>query len=204
MHLVDTIIAFGYIGVTITIFAESGFLFGFFLPGDSLLVTLGLLASQGELSIGLLLLLCIPAAILGDNLGYATGRTIGQTLYNREDSLFFKKKHLIEAHAFFEKHGPRSIVLARFVPVVRTFTPIVAGMAKMNYRTFMIYNILGGLLWTVGLLGISYLIGVRVPGVERYLGYIIATVIFVSLIPIIKPIVKRVLIRLRKRQTPSV
>lgn len=195
MHLVDTIIAFGYIGVTITVFAESGFLFGFFLPGDSLLVTLGLLASQGHFSIVALVALCVPAAILGDNLGYATGRALGNTLFTREDSLLFKKKYIADAHAFFEKHGPLALVLARFTPIVRTFTPIVAGAAHMNYRTFMVYNILGGLLWAAGLLIASYVVGVYVPGVAEYLEYIIIAIIVISLIPIIKPLVKKLVFR---------
>lgn len=199
MHLVDTIIAFGYIGVTLTIFAESGFLFGFFLPGDSLLVTLGLLAAQGYFNIGLLIMLCVPAAILGDNLGYATGRTIGTKLFTREDSFLFKKKHLVAAQVFFTRHGPRAIILARFVPIVRTFTPIVAGAAGMHYPTFMKFNIIGGILWTAGLLIASYSLGRVVPGIGDYLSYIIIGIIVLSLIPIVKPIITALIARMKGR-----
>lgn len=143
----------GVIAVLLVIYAESGLLIGFFLPGDSLLFTAGFLAQQGIGSFGVInihvfVLLLWIAAVLGDSTGYAFGRRVGRRLFERENTRFFKKKYLTEAEKFFERHGPLSIVLARFVPVVRTFTPIIAGTSKMHYRTFLAYNIIGGLLWT--------------------------------------------------------
>jgi membrane-associated protein len=186
MHnLTEFIINAGYVIVFLTIFAESGFLLGFFLPGDSLLFTLGIFASQGHLNIWLLLGLCISAAILGDSFGYWMGKYFGPKLFNRQDSFFFKQEYVTKTAAFFEKYGKKTIIMARFVPIVRTFAPIMAGVGKMNYRVFVFFNIIGGFLWAGGLLSVSYVLGSKIPGIEHYLEYIIIGIIAVSFIPII-------------------
>ncbi|MDB4910847.1 MAG: putative rane protein, partial [Gemmatimonadetes bacterium] len=136
----------GYVALTIIIFAETGLLIGFFLPGDSLLVSAGLIAARGTLDVWLMCALLTVAAILGQTVGYAIGKAAGPRLFAREDSLFFKRSHLQRAQAFYEKHGGKTIVLARFMPIVRTFVPVVAGAARMDYRRFQIFNLIGGVL----------------------------------------------------------
>lgn len=175
----------GLIGVVLIVFAESGLFFGFFLPGDSLLFTAGFLASQDLISIWGLLILCFIAAVAGDSVGYMFGKKTGPMIFNKEDSLFFKKKHVEKARDFYDKYGKKTIVFARFIPIVRTFAPIVAGVAQMNYRVFISYNIIGGFLWTWGMLGLGYLLGNVIPNVEKYLTPIILVIIFVSFIPAI-------------------
>ncbi|MEK7504153.1 MAG: DedA family protein, partial [Patescibacteria group bacterium] len=170
-------------GVTAIVFAESGLFFGFFLPGDSLLFTAGLLASQGFLSLVTLLLCSFTAAVLGDNVGYWFGHNIGPKIFAREDSMLFKKHHLVEAKKFYELHGSKTIVLARFVPFVRTFAPIVAGAAQMPYHTFMIYNLLGGLLWAVGLTLLGYFLG-NIPIIKAHYEFVIILIILASIIPV--------------------
>lgn len=184
-HLTEIIIAFGYIGIFVTIFAESGFLLGFFLPGDSLLFTVGLFASQGLFDIHLLVLVVVVAAIAGDSFGYYMGNKIGPKIFVREDSFFFKKQYVEKTARFFSEHGKKSIILARFVPIVRTFTPIFAGVGNMEYKTFLTYNILGGIGWGGGILYVSYVLGQRIPGIDRYLELIIMAIIAVSFIPVI-------------------
>jgi membrane-associated protein len=169
---VDTtslILTVGYLGIAAIIFAESGLLFGFLLPGDTLLLTAGLLASQGELQIGLLVLHCFVAAVTGDAVGYVIGRRFGRRLFEREDSLLFRRRRLIQAEQFFERHGGTAVVLARFVPVVRTLTPVVAGMGAMSYPRFAAFNAVGALTWTVGVTLAGYFLGSTVPGIDRYL-----------------------------------
>jgi membrane-associated protein len=175
----------GYVGLTAIIFTETGLLVGFFLPGDSLLVTAGLLASQPTFGLDLYLLgvLLTIAAIVGDSVGYAIGRATGPRIFTREDSLFFNKKHLYRAHAFYEKHGGKTIILARFMPIVRTFAPLVAGVATMEYRRFVVYNIIGGVLWIWSMLFTGYFLGRYVPGIANYLELVILTVIFLSILP---------------------
>jgi membrane-associated protein len=173
----------GYIGVTLIVFAESGLLVGFFLPGDSLLFTAGFLASQGLFDIYILAGLCFIAAITGDATGYWFGHKVGRRLFEREDSRFFKRKYLIRAEAFFQRNGGKAIFLARFIPIVRTFTPIVAGAAAMEYRQFAVWNMFGGLAWAVGLTVAGYQLGSHVPGVDKYLLPIIGVIIFVSVAP---------------------
>jgi len=170
-------------GITAIIFAESGLFFGFFLPGDSLLFTAGLLASQGYFNFPLLLIFTFTAAVLGDNVGYWFGHQVGPKIFAREDSLLFKKHHLIAAQKFYEKNGAKTIVLARFVPFIRTFAPIVAGAAQMHYSTFVIYNFLGGFLWTVGLSSLGYFLG-NLPFVHSNYETIILIIIFASLVPV--------------------
>ncbi len=181
MFIIKTL---GLIGVVAITFAESGLFFGFFLPGDSLLFTAGLLASQGYLSIWLLLFLCFISAVLGDSVGYSFGKKTGELLFSREDSRFFKKKHLEKAKGFYNKHGKKTIVLARFIPIVRTFAPIIAGATGMDYKYFIKFNIIGAFTWTWGMLGVGYLLGNIVPGIDKYLHYIIIAIIVFSFIPI--------------------
>ena len=175
----------GYIGLTIIIFAETGLLIGFFLPGDSLLVTAGLLATQSQfgLNIWLLGILLTIAAIVGNSLGYAIGRYTGPRLFTRDDSLLFRKKHLLRAQAFYEKHGGKTLVIARFMPIVRTFVPVVAGFASMNLRAYTAYNVLGAVLWIWSMLFIGYFLGSTIPGVEDHITQIVLIVIFISLLP---------------------
>lgn len=175
--------AVGLIGVAAIVFAESGLFFGFFLPGDSLLFTAGFLASQGFFNIWVLSLLCTVMAIAGDSVGYAFGHRVGPALFRREDSRFFKKKHLERAHAFYEQHGGKAIVLARFMPFVRTFAPIVAGMAEMTYPRFLTYNVVGGILWGMGVTWAGYFLGSLIPDVDKYLLPIIAAIVVASVAP---------------------
>jgi membrane-associated protein len=183
LDLVALIETVGYIGLFAIVFAESGLLIGFFLPGDSLLFTAGFLASQGFFEIAILVPLLFIAAVTGDSVGYAFGKRVGRQLFNREDSRFFRKKYLVRAEEFFEKHGGKTIVIARFVPVVRTFAPIVAGMGAMQYRRFVIYNVVGALLWAVGVTVAGYLLGNIIPHAESYLLPIVAVIIVVSTAP---------------------
>jgi len=185
MHfdLLQLIKSFGYLGVWAIVFAESGLLIGFFLPGDSLLFTAGFLSSQGFLNIYLLILGSFICAVLGDNVGYATGNRVGRRLFNRSDSWFFHKKHLNRAQAFYAKHGKKTIILARFMPIVRTFAPIVAGVGNMPYRTFFAYNIIGGAVWTVGVTLLGFFLGQIIPDVDKYLLPIILIIIIVSIAP---------------------
>ena len=182
LDVVTLIKAAGYIGLFSIIFSESGF-FGFFFPGDSLLFTAGFLASQGVLEIWLLMVICFVAAVLGDSVGYAIGYMVGPKIFSREDSFFFHKSHLEKTQAFYEAYGPKTIVLARFVPVVRTFAPLLAGVGKMRYRTFLTYNIFGGLLWAVGLTWLGYWLGGTIPNMERYIVYIVILIIMLTSIP---------------------
>lgn len=182
---VQALIAWGgYAGLTAIIFAETGLLVGFFLPGDSLLVTAGLLAATtGVFNVFYLGLLLTVASILGNTSGYHIGRATGTRLFSREDSLLFNKKHLYRAHEFYERHGGKTVVIARFMPIVRTFVPVVAGMAQMEYRRYTLYNVIGGLGWIWGMLFIGYFLGRYIPGIDRHIETVIALVIFLSLLP---------------------
>lgn len=190
IDIVALVQAFGYAGLLAVVFAESGVFAGFFLPGDSLLFTAGLLASQGVLNIGILVVAVPLAAILGDNFGYWFGAKIGPKIFSREDSFFFHKHHIERTRDFYTKYGAKAIVLSRFVPVVRTFTPVLAGVGQMPYRVFMKYNILGGVLWGASILLLGYFLGATVPGIDNYLLPIILGIIFVSFIPVIREIIK--------------
>jgi membrane-associated protein len=174
----------GYVGLTAIIFVETGLFFGFFLPGDSLLVTAGLLASQGfSLDVYVLGLLLNVAAIVGDNTNYWIGRFMGPKVFTREESLFFRRRHVERAHEFYEKHGAKTIVLARFMPIIRTFAPLVAGVARMSYRTFVTYSVLGGTVWIWSMLFIGYFLGRMVPGIDKHIEKVIIIVIFLSILP---------------------
>src|SRR3989338_9660416 len=183
IDLITLVKTAGYIGLFFIIFAESGLMIGFFLPGDSLLFTAGFLASQGYLHIVPLALLTFTAAILGDNFGYAFGKKVGVKIFTREDSIIFHKDHLKTAQDFYEKYGGKTIVLARFLPVIRTFAPIVAGAGKMNYRQFFFYNLIGGLIWGLGMPLLGYFLGSTIPNIDRYLVPIILLIIFGSIVP---------------------
>jgi len=175
----------GYIGLIAIVFAETGLLVGFFLPGDSLLVTAGLFAARGDLNVAILLATLSIAAIVGDAVGYSIGRTAGHKLYNRPDSLLFKRKHLTRAHDFYEKYGGKTIVIARFVPIVRTFAPTVAGAAGMDYRKFVTFNVAGGIGWVFSMVLAGYTLGSVIPHIDKYLHYVIAIVVFLSILPAI-------------------
>lgn len=179
-HILPTI---GYIGIFLIVFAESGLLIGFFLPGDSLLFTAGFLASQGIFDITLLTIGCFIAAVVGDSVGYAFGRRVGRRLFHKKDSLLFSKENLEKAEKFYEEHGKKTIVIARFMPVIRTFAPIVAGIGEMNYSSFIIYNIFGGLIWAVGLTVAGYFLGRAIPNVDHYLLPIIGVIVILSVAP---------------------
>jgi len=167
------------------IFAESGLMIGFFLPGDSLLFTAGLLSvSNTHLApLPVLIVGCAIAAIAGDQVGYAFGKKVGPPLFSRPDSRLFKQKHLKQAEAFFERHGSKTIILARFTPIVRTFAPIVAGASSMKYRTFVLYNIIGGIAWTTSMLCLGAALGKTFPGIGERLDYVIVVIVALSLIP---------------------
>lgn len=176
----------GYVGVTAIIFVETGTLF-FFLPGDSLLVTAGLVAAQPSfgLNVWLLGLLCSVAAIVGDTISYTIGRTLGPRLFTKTDSFFFNQKHLKTAHAFYEKHGGKTIVLARFVPIIRTFAPVVAGAAQMQYRSFVFFNVTGGLAWIWSMLLLGYWLGRVIPGLDKQVDKLAIVIVFISILPIL-------------------
>lgn len=182
--------AFGTVGLFAIVFAESGLLFGFFLPGDSLLFTAGLLVSQGFSSLPLILVGCFVAAVAGDQVGFVIGRRAGPALFRRPDSRFFHQRNVERAQAYFAEHGPRTVVLARFIPVVRTFTPVVAGVGQMQYRTFVTYNVVGGLLWAVGVTMLGYVLGESIPDIDRYLLPIILLIGAVSFFPVIREVLK--------------
>ncbi len=181
----EIIHALGYMGIFIIVLVESGVFVGFFLPGDSLLLTAGLLATQGALSLPILLVIVPIAAIVGDSIGYSFGRYIGPRLFTKEDSFFFNKKHIQRSRDFYEKYGPRAIVLARFIPVVRTFVPIIAGVGEMKYKTFLFYNIFGGVLWSATFLLAGYFLGKAIPNLDHYILPIVAVVILVSFMPVV-------------------
>lgn len=173
----------GLLMICIIIFVETGLFVGFFLPGDSLLVTAGVFAASGDLNLVALLVSASACAVAGDQLGYWIGSRAGTALYSRPDSRFFKRKHLERAHAFYEKHGAKTIVLARFIPIVRTFAPAVAGAAEMQYRRFVSYNVIGGILWVFSTSLLGYFLGRAVPDIERHIHIVIAVVIFLSTLP---------------------
>jgi membrane-associated protein len=173
----------GTVLVCTIVFVETGMFVGFFLPGDSLLVTAGVFAGAGHLKLAWLLSLVTVCAIAGDQMGYWIGRHAGASLYRREDSRFFHKRHLESAHAFYEKHGGKTIILARFVPIIRTFCPPVAGAAKMSYARYLVYDIIGGIVWVWSMVLAGYTLGRTVPNVDEHIHYIIGAVIVLSLIP---------------------
>jgi membrane-associated protein len=173
----------GLFGIAAIIFSETGLLVGVFLPGDSLLVTAGLFAAKGYLNVYLLAPVLPIAAICGNSLGYFIGRTTGPRIFSRENSLFFNKKHAIRAHDFYEKHGKKTIVLAQFMPVIRTFAPVIAGVAGMRFHTFIAYNVFGALFWIWSMLGIGYFLGNYIPGIDKHIEIVVVVVVFISILP---------------------
>jgi len=174
----------GYLGIAIVIFAESGILLGIFFPGDSLLFIAGLLSAGGFLSFGPLVLIVVVAAILGDSAGYWFGVKVGDALFQRKDSRFFKQEYITRTQKFFEAYGGRAIILARFVPIVRTIAPVLAGVGTMTYKKFISYNIFGGLLWGAGMVSLGYFLGSIIPDCEKYVLLISLVIIILSFLPI--------------------
>ena len=195
----------GYAGMAFIIFAETGLLAGFFLPGDSLLVTAGLFAATpdpltGEpyLKIYYLIPLLLPCAIIGNSTGYFIGYKAGPKLFKKEQSLLFRKDYLIKTHEFYEKHGKMAIILAQLMPILRTFTPTVAGVGSMTFKNFIRYNIIGAIIWIPGMLFIGYFLGRAIPGIENHIEKVIIIIVFVSILP---GIIKYIKHRLGKRKT---
>jgi membrane-associated protein len=183
---VETIVRVGGVAaLTVIVFVETGLLVGFFLPGDSLLVTAGIFAARGDLDIVTLDIVLSIAAVAGDTVGYAIGRRTGPKIFKREDSLIFRRKHLLAAQEFYEKHGGFTIVVARFIPIIRTFAPVVAGVAGMHYRRFIAYNVWGGIFWVLATTLGGYFLGKTFPNIGESIHMVIAVVIFVSLLPAI-------------------
>jgi membrane-associated protein len=173
----------GLFGLTAIVFAETGLLFGVFLPGDSLLVTAGLLSARGYLNVYHLAPTLTLAAVVGNSVGYFIGRATGPRIFNRENSLFFNKKHAMRAHDFFDKHGCKTVVIAQFMPIIRTFSPVIAGVGGMGKRDFFTYNILGAVLWIWSMLGIGYFLGSYIPGIDQHIEIVVVIVVFISLLP---------------------
>lgn len=190
IDLITFIKAVGYLGIFGIVFAESGLFLGFFLPGDSLLFTAGFLASQGFFNIVILAVLCFVGAVLGDSFGYAFGRRTGPAIFKREDSLLFHKRHLERAKVFYEKYGGKTIIIARFMPIVRTFAPILAGIGDMRYRTFLFYNVIGGVVWGIGMPFLGYFLGSVIPNVDKYIVPMIIAIIIISFLPPVIHILK--------------
>ena len=182
--ILDSFGPWATVGLILIIFAETGLLIGFFLPGDSLLFTGGILASQGNLNIAVIALGCFLAAVIGDQVGYTIGHRAGPPLFRRPDSRIFKQRYVDRTKEFFDKHGPKTILLARFVPVVRTFAPVLAGVGEMNRRTFTTYNIVGGFVWAVGVTVAGYILGSAIGSdIDKYLLPIIAVIVVLSILP---------------------
>ena len=173
----------GLFGLATIVFSETGLLIGVFLPGDSLLVTAGLLAARGYLNVYTLAPVLTLAAICGNSLGYFIGRASGRRIFNRENSLFFNKKHAMRAHEFYERHGRKTIVLAQFMPIIRTFSPVVAGVGGMRFRQFMTFNIIGAFVWIWSMLSIGYFLGSYIPGIDQHIEVVVVIVIFISILP---------------------
>jgi membrane-associated protein len=173
----------GFYGLILIVFAETGLLVGFFLPGDSLLITAGLFAARGDLSYPMLLATLIPAAIVGNATGYYIGHRTGMALYSRPDSLLFRREHLQMTHDYYVRHGGKTIVIAQFIPILRTFAPVVAGVAQMGYPQFATYNVVGAILWVGSMTTAGYMLGNLVPNIESRIHIVVAVVIGLSLLP---------------------
>ena len=190
----------GYVLLVGIVFAETGLLIGCFLPGDSLLITAGLLAAAGHLNIWWINLLLMAAAIVGDSVGYAIGARLGPHIFTREKSLLFNPKHVMRTRQFYEKYGPKTIVIARFVPIIRTFAPVLAGVGMMNYRRFLTYNVLGGIGWVASMSWAGYLLGHAVPNISKHMHIVVIVIIVLSCIPIAVEVYRE---RRRKASTRS-
>ncbi len=183
--ITDWAIKVGYVALFGIIFAETGLMLGFFLPGDSLLVTAGLFAARGEFDIRILIPLLMVAAISGNSTGYTIGRRAGRPLFERPQSKLFRRDHLLKTQAFYEKHGGVTIIFAQFMPFARTFAPIVAGVAEMPYRRFATFNITGAICWIGSMTLIGYFLGRTIPGIEKHIEYVIVVVVFISILPML-------------------
>jgi len=184
-YTMDALIQWGgYILLVAIVFTETGLMVGLFLPGDSLLITAGLLASAGKLNIWWLNILVIAAAIVGDSTGYAIGVRLGPRIFTREKSLLFNPKHVVRTQRFYEKYGPKTIVIARFVPIIRTFAPVLAGVGAMHYRRFLTYNVAGGIGWVASMTWAGYLLGQTVPDISKHIHVLVIVIILLSVIPI--------------------
>jgi len=183
-EIINSLSPYGEIGLMLIIFAETGLLFGFFLPGDSLLFTAGLLAQQGKLNLAVVLVGCFAAAVIGDQVGFTIGQKAGPRIFSKPESRLFKQEFVERTEHFFEKHGPKTVILARFVPVVRTFAPVLAGVGSMTRRTFLTFNVIGAFLWVFGVTLAGYLLADAIgDSVDKYLLPIIFLIIVISLIP---------------------
>lgn len=185
MHfdLAELIKTAGYLGVFSIVFLESGLMLGFFFPGDSLLFTAGFLASQGVLDIKVLIAGCFIAAVAGDSIGYYLGKRFGRKLFQRENSIWFHKDHLTRAQNFYDKHGGKTIILARFVPIIRAFAPVVAGIGVMKYKRFVAFNLVGAVLWAIIIPLLGYYLGSLIPDIDKYLLPIVGLIIIASVLP---------------------
>ncbi len=188
---VEAIIQWGGLAMICAIvFAETGLMIGFFLPGDSLLVTAGIFAAAGHIDLYRMLALVSLCAVVGDQLGYYIGQKTGPALFNRDDSLLFKRSHVLRAQQFYEKYGAKTIVIARFVPIVRTFAPVVAGVGQMQYRRFVAYNVAGGIFWVFSMVLLGYGVGSAVPDIDKHIHKVILVVIFLSILPAIIEVIR--------------
>ena len=185
----------GYTILTAIVFTETGLLIGCFLPGDSLLITAGLVAAAGALNIWWVNALLIPAAVIGDSVGYAIGARLGPRVFTRPKSLFFDPRHVERTRAFYARHGAKTIVIARFVPIIRTFAPLVAGVGQMEYRRFLLYNVIGGVGWVTGMTWAGFLLGQTIPGIQDRIHIVVGVVIVLSVVPILVEVVRE-----RRRQ----
>ncbi len=173
----------GLVMLTFIVFTETGLMFGFFLPGDSLLVTAGVFAAAGHLNFFSLTIILSIAAVAGDQLGYWIGASAGPRVFNREDSIFFHKRHAERAQQFYDRHGGKTIILARFIPVIRTFAPVIAGVGQMEYGKFVLFNVVGGVGWVWGLISVGFALGRSIPNIDRHIHLVILIVIFLSILP---------------------
>lgn len=190
-HSLDDLVRWGgYVVLAAIVFTETGLLIGFFLPGDSLLITAGLVAATGQLNIWWLNAILMVAAVVGDSVGYAIGRRAGPRLFTRPKSLLFNPRHVERTRAFYARYGARTIVIARFVPIVRTFAPVVAGVAPMEYRQFVLYNVVGGVAWVTSMTWAGYLLGQAVPNINDHIHKVVVIVILLSFIPIVVEVVR--------------
>jgi membrane-associated protein len=183
-EILDSLSPYGEIGLILIIFAETGLLIGFFLPGDSLLFTAGLLANEGKMNLAVILVGCFAAAVIGDQVGFSIGQKAGPRIFKRPDSRLFKQEYIARTEEFFERHGPKTIVIARFVPIVRTFAPVLAGVGSMSRRTFVTYNVVGAFIWAVGVTLAGFFLADAIgDDIDTYLLPIIAAIILLSLVP---------------------
>ena len=180
----------GILIVSLIVFAESGLLVGFFLPGDTLLFAAGLAASNGTISLPILIIAVVLAAIIGDNVGYTIGRRMGPALFKKEDGVLFRKEYIETAEKFYAKHGGKTIIAARFTPIVRTFAPVVAGASRMPHRRFLLFNVIGGVIWGAGVILLGYFVGNKVPGLDKYMELVILGVVAASILIAIGHILK--------------